>query len=357
MKKALLCFFLVTFIHTASAGVLFESSWDYATGYPDEAIFDGGKWYGGHGTLEPLQWPYVSSGGPGGHNFLNMVTVGGSLEGGGNPYYMNWEISGGTDGDVFGAPEDLYIRVYFRVHQDWVDNLHGSNHWFMGTDNTANRDTKHYLRFEGPMSGEFPDLNTDYIIAVGINAVDEVFAANIGMEAERWYRFEINVHKVNEDMERWYVRLDGVDITDKFRCIAGAVHYGEWLQDLYDSGWSWTNEHHGNLWLATYDEKTLNEGWDVAAIEVRDDTWPGPIGLECRVDASACTISLAGGMMSTCTAEQLQYEYDAAEAVQNNVSGLQPNTTYNILIENITAGTTNEITLSSSAEGTLEFSS
>jgi len=254
----------------AEGGILFSSSWNTATGSSSTAINDGGKWTSGYNT-PPLQNPYVSSGGPDGQNFLNMVTVGGG--GWGNPYYMNWFINGS---DIFHDPNDLYVRVYFRVHQSWVDNLHNSNHWFQGVDNSDNRDTKHYLRFEG-RPGELPGVGSRWVIGVGINAVDQVYKANITMEAERWYCYEINVHRIDSSRERWYMRLDGVDITDKFLCTGGS-NYGKWLGDLYDQGFSWTNEYHGNLWMCTYDESTLNDGWDVALIEVRDDRWPGPIG-------------------------------------------------------------------------------
>jgi hypothetical protein len=189
---------------------------------------------------------------------------------------MNWFISGGNNGDIFGDPNDLYVRVYFRVHQDWVNNLHNSNHWFIGIDNPNSRDTKHYLRFEAT-PGEFTGFSSPFVIGIGINALDEVYKAKVAMQAERWYCYEINIHAIDSTHERWYMRLDGVDITDKFMCIGGG-HYGKWLGDLYAQGLSWANEYHGNLWLTTYDENTVNGGWDAALVEVRDDRWPGLIG-------------------------------------------------------------------------------
>lgn len=259
----------------AEAGVLFSSSWDTATGYSPSAINDGGKWSSTASPTTPLQYPYVSSGGPGGHNFLNMVTVGGG--GWGNPYYFSWLINGGNSGDIFRDPANLYIRLYFRVHQSWANNLHNSNHWVVGVDNSANMNGgKHYIRFEG-IPGEFTGFNSDYCIGLGVGgSADEVYKAKVSMEVERWYCWEIHVTKIDSSHERWYVRLDGVDITDKFFCTGGS-HYGKWLGDLYAQGYSFPDQYHGNLWLCSYDENTVNDGWDLAALEVRDDQWPGPL--------------------------------------------------------------------------------
>jgi hypothetical protein len=304
------------------AGVLFSSTWNAATGSSSTAINDGGKWYSGYNTA-PLQYPYVSSGGPQDNNYLNMVTVGGG--GWGNPYYMNWFISGGNNGDIFGDPNDLYIRCYFRVHQDWVNDVHNSNHWFVGVDNPNSKDTKHYLRFEAT-PGELPDVDSDWVIGMGINAVDEVYKANITMEEERWYCWEINVHRIDSTHERWYVRLDGVDITSKFMCIGGS-HYGKWLGDLYAQGFSWANEYHGNLWLCTYDENTINDGWDVGLIEVRDDRWPGPITGGGTTDTTPPTgtiqISGPGGMTDRTGSTSVTLSLSASDSGSGMGTGAQ----------------------------------
>ncbi len=84
-----------------------------------------------------------------------------------------------------------------------------------------------------------------------------------------------------------------------------------------------------------------------------------PFGAEVTgilVDASACEISIEGGTI-TCTPEQLQYEYVSETALTNTVSNLSPDTSYDILIENLTQTTDNLIVQVSNGTGTLTFSS
>jgi hypothetical protein len=253
------------------AGVLFSSSWNTATGTSKKAITDGGTWDIDWGKPNK-QGPKIESGGPGGNNYLVMVTVGD--EGWGSPHYMNWFIHPGSD--IFGDPDNLYIQCYFRVDSSWTA-VWPMKHWFMGIDNTKNTDTKHYLCFQ-PISDEFPGLKGDFQLRIN-NYGDGEWSANVPIYYDTWYRYEIHIHKVNPNKERWYIRLDGVDITDKYKCTSnGNAPYGAYLDHWYDGGGGFTNEYHGNLWLATYDMPgPLNDGWDVCCIEVRDDTWPRPV--------------------------------------------------------------------------------
>jgi hypothetical protein len=270
---AILFSFVVLGPLTAEAGILFESSWNTATGSSDAAINDGGKWYSASGMAGVLQEPYVSAGGPGGNNFLNMVTVG--TGGWGNPYYMSWVITGE---DIFGDPDDLYVRAYFRVHSDWVPSPGQNIHWFTAIDNPSNMATEsgHYLQFNTPAE-EFPAL-ADAPFALDTDGPLGRYQANIAMETERWYRFEIHCHKISSMEMQFTFRLDGVDITNNFLCIAGDV-YGQWFGDVQDGGEYLTNPYYGNIWMTIYDSVgPLNNGWDVACVEVRDDTWPGPVG-------------------------------------------------------------------------------
>jgi hypothetical protein len=202
-----------------------------------------------------------------------MVTVGGG--GWGNPYYFNWEIN--PHGDIFHDPDNLFVRCYFRINANY-DVIYPDKHWFSGSDSGVMGDSKHYLSIAPPASEIFHSYETPYVIQIN-NYGNGSFQAKVVMEKERWYRYEIHVQKINADKEKWHIRLDGVDITDKFYCIGQDEPglYGKWLTDLYVQGWGFRNEYHGNLWLSTYDMETLNDGWDVAAVEVRDDRWPGPV--------------------------------------------------------------------------------
>lgn len=75
----------------------------------------------------------------------------------------------------------------------------------------------------------------------------------------------------------------------------------------------------------------------------------------CNVDAKACTISVAGGTVTTCSQQELQYQYDSDIALRNTVTNLSPNTTYNIQIVNETTQTTTNKTVTSTSTGTLSF--
>ena len=255
-------------------GILFQSSWDTATGYSDAAIDDGGKWIHGYYN-PPLFYPYVSAGGPGGHNFLNVVSPG---DGGrDSPYNFNWVLAGGDNGDIFGNPNDLYVRVYFRVHQSYADSGDDNMHWFMIMKDRDNTEIQHPLNFEAP-PGDFPELDT--LWSIGIETyTDGKFLAIMEMEQERWYCYEIHFHKIGGGKEQWFIRLDNVDITDKFFCGSGP-EYGEYLDDLYDEGWGFTTAYHGCFWMAIYEQETNNDGWDISCVEVRDDRWPGLLDVD-----------------------------------------------------------------------------
>jgi len=273
-----------------SENILFQSSWNTATGSSLNAINDGGAWhYAPRGP--PVQDPVVSSGGPGGNNFLNMVSPGGG--GPANGHATEWHID---QDKPFGDPDDLYIRVYFRMHQDWVDARSDSlpmSHWFTGVEDATpsgndGRLTKHYLSFEGETT-DLPNVQ-DWSIRIE-NYGDGKYGANMNIETERWYCYEIHVESVTPTMERWYVRLDGEDITDQYRCVAdddnpNGPQWGEYLDETYADGRGFTNEEHNNFWHTVYDQITANSGWDVAAIEVRDDRWPGCFG---SLQTNTCT--------------------------------------------------------------------
>ncbi|MFH1586588.1 MAG: family 16 glycoside hydrolase [Candidatus Diapherotrites archaeon] len=346
---------------TVDAGLLFESNWNYATGSSTQAWNDGSIWRSANDGSDLLQDFYVSPGGPGGNNFMNMVTV--SDCGWGCGSYYNWSIIGENNGDIFGDPEDLYIRFYFKLHQEWVDERNEPlpmTHWFQGVSDNDRADVQHFLNFEGP-PGDFPELDADWSINIE-NYGNGKFIAITEMETERWYCYEIHIDEVDENLERWFIRLDGVDITDKYFCGAGPCGWGNWLNDLYDSGWGFTNDYTGNLWISTYDQESLNEGWDVTGILVRTDTWPGCLGPEAIVDAQECEISISefsavGSAVNNCLANNLEYQYEAGMAVRNWVTSLTPNMNHNVKIENLTAGTEQDLSLNSDSEGKLQFSS
>jgi hypothetical protein len=220
-----------------------------------------------------LQLPYVSAGGPGGNNFLNMVSPGGG--GSGNPYGFAWEI---TESDTFQDPDDLYVRFYFRVHQSWIDSSDNNMHWLQSTPNRGQRTPTGFYIIMSLRPDEFPEMGSEWGLQIEkYGAENGKFSANIGMVAEQWYCYEIHIEKIDEDNERWTIRIDGVDVVEKYWC-SGGPQWGNWLEDLYAASWYFSKSYHGTLWLTMYDQEDTNDGWDVAAIEVRDDTWPGLLG-------------------------------------------------------------------------------
>ncbi|MFH1586318.1 MAG: family 16 glycoside hydrolase [Candidatus Diapherotrites archaeon] len=347
---------------TVDTGLLFESNWNYSTGncglgFAHEQIIcnDGGKWFGG-GTFQD-QAGSVEAGGPGGNNFLNMVSPGVMGE-----YRRNWHISGGdAQGDVFQDPENTYYRVYFRVHDDWQTPMNNA-HWFMPNANYADQFNNRFPISFGYPVGVFPDFQSNWRFEIVNYGGDGGFMANIDPENERWYCWEVHIQEIDENMERWYVRLDGIDITSSFTCFTDSCGRGQWLQDLYDNDWGWTNEDQGNIWMAIYDQPSINSGWDVTGVQVRNDTWPGCFGPEAIVDAQDCEISISefsalGSSVNNCTANNLEYQYEAGMAVQNWVTSLTPNMNHNVKIENLTSGTEQNLVLNSNSEGKLQFSS
>ncbi|MFH1586591.1 MAG: hypothetical protein ABID38_01910, partial [Candidatus Diapherotrites archaeon] len=282
-KELLLVFCLVLLFHAVSAQsdaecdadsrCLFYSSWNTEPGdcglvpYSGPCT-DGGTWAFGWGFDQPMQNPYISSNGPGGNNFLNMVTVGD--DGYGSGHYLNFDIIN-SNTDIFYDPDDLYVRVYFRVHDDAIITA-PNKHWFQLDAPSEIRNVSNALSFspDTTASEEIPELaGADYVME-GMGR----FVYTTGMEDERWYCWELHVESVDEDTERRYVRLDGEDITDESFSISGD-YYRRWLSEVNQNE-GFENKYYGNLWVVTYDMVgPLNNGWDVAAIEVRDDHWVG----------------------------------------------------------------------------------
>ena len=143
----------------------------------------------------------------------------------------------------------------------------------MGIDTFNNQNTAHYLKWY-PEPWQWPELNTPFVLrSYTMSAVGGplwIFLYK-QMETERWYCFEIYIKSVGGS-EEWHYRLDGVDVTGDFIAVDDG---DKTLLELYAEGTRYPNKYHGNLWMATYDNKALDEGYDFALVEVRDDRWPG----------------------------------------------------------------------------------
>ena len=270
----------------AYAGVLFSSNWATATGSSTAAITDGGKWYYTRSTLNSsATYPYVVAGTasePGGYNFLRMTTVGGGY---GGPYLYNFYTCGQLNcaseySDVFKNPNDIYIRLYFRVSSDWQPQS-PTKHWLQGNHSNDDEDPD-YLCFNKPgeLTCAAEAIKGDYALEIQHDASDARWQANIHMLRNRWYRYEVHVQKTGAASEKWEIRLDGVDITDQFFCVGASCP--DWSCRTNLKTWfqtnSWARYTQNMLYMTSYDMPNVSNGWDLTAVEVRDDTWPGPVG-------------------------------------------------------------------------------
>lgn len=285
---SLLVFGLLTFASESFAAILFSSNWNTATGSSENAIEDGGKWNYGRSTPNPsATYPYVIAGtpsDPGGYNYLRMTSVGGGYAG---PYYYNIfgckTLNCNTSySAIFGNPDNLYIRFYFKVSNNW--QVQGpTKHWFQDNDAADNMDPD-YLCFNVPGENECitEALKGDYALEIQHDNSNIRYQANVHMLRNVWYRYEVYIQKVTGG-ERWTMRLDGVDITDKFYCVAGNCPSGSYactanLKAWFDAGGTWSRYVHQMPFMTSYDMPNISNGWDVSAVEIRDDTWPGPVG-------------------------------------------------------------------------------
>jgi len=286
MRKVVIVLLALIFLpNVSSAAVLFSSKWDNGTGSGFSQITDGGKWYYNRSASNPnAVYPYVVAGtpnDPGGYNFLRMTSVGGGY---GGPYLYNFYTCAQPNcsseySDVFKNPDNIYIRLYFRVSNNWQPQS-PTKHWLQGNHSNDDEDPD-YLCFNRPgeLSCATEANKGDYVLEIQHDASDARWQADIHMLRNKWYCYEVHIQKTGADSEKWEIRLDGVDITDKFFCVGASCP--DWSCRTNLKTWfqtnSWKRYTQNMLYLTSYDMANVSDGWDISAVEVRDDTWPGPI--------------------------------------------------------------------------------
>jgi hypothetical protein len=271
---------MLLFPSMSHAKVLFSSTWGTATGTSNNAIGDGGKWdIDTYGSQKQDPEVFVDDGTvPGGNNFLRVRPVGTDCSGG--PGH-NW-IAENTIND----PNDIYIRLYFRMNEPLSWNAGESDKHWLSTSESFINNTNHILSFEHPQNirnNTGLPFSGDYGMRVDDYSTDHAWDSLTPLYFGIWYRYEIHIQNIGGGKERWYTRLDGVDITNTYRHVEynpgcpDPPCQNDRLQDDYDLGWAWDNNPHNGIEFYTYDMCTLTEGWDITAMEIRDDTWPGPV--------------------------------------------------------------------------------
>ncbi|MFH1587496.1 MAG: LamG domain-containing protein, partial [Candidatus Diapherotrites archaeon] len=73
--------------------------------------------------------------------------------------------------------------------------------------------------------------------------------------------------------------------------------------------------------------------------------------------SGGCSIDATNGVVNNCSQNNLIYEFENTGIAENLIANLMVNNNYNVKIENLTAGTTQNKTANSNSSGVLEFSS
>ncbi|MHC4395735.1 MAG: DNRLRE domain-containing protein [Planctomycetota bacterium] len=284
----------------AYAGIIFQSNWENGLGTSVNAITDGGVWEGlipyqnnphnGNYMLEvfPPDHPVLN-----GHNYLGI--------------WMDGEMNSAvwTD-DIWPANiSDLYYRFYMRVYPhnvapsyldfgnghfiqgyQWYppDNMFSYNGW-MGIQSATSTDWNPYFSsFAHPEVWAYPYNNT----------------RSFSLDPSKWYRVEGHVHYFR-GTEVLREKGDGstrvatyvyVNIYDANGTLVKETE--DWslgdpstqspvytLPEWYGMGRYYWMEGTTNSWYVGNNgpATATGLGWamDFAALEVRDDTWPGPV--------------------------------------------------------------------------------
>jgi len=255
-------------------GVLFESNWNTATGTSQRAVTDGGRWplYDEFNRGTGVQLLSVVSGGPRGHNALRVQQRG-------SRYAANLQKKS------FGAPStDYYLRFYMK-----------------NDDTSAAGDhivTPDIYKYENLIYMRKYSTASDWSFVIGAFGCGYVYPIGYwrpkaSLALGRWYRFEYYVH---------YTNANHIQVHPRIYDDAGKLLFSDAAFVQSDPGSaSWKGR--SNWTLASYyadgndfcvepefmntfgvgnngQQSAADTGkyWYFAGIQIRSDTWPGPIG-------------------------------------------------------------------------------
>jgi hypothetical protein len=296
-----------------SGDILFESNWTTATGNSPTALLDG-KWtyydVGGSIASNPNMLNVVTTTAPPGLTHSLRVQQQGSTASNGNAW-------GGVVKENFTpASQDYYLRYYYRT--DDVNGVRGS----------------HVVQPVGPdgerLSSIYGDLvylsqlnySGGWSIRLSLGANKPPFqgflpnwqmANSTALSYGEWYRIEYHVDFTATNRIRLFIRIyddNNVLLFDEGDFIAdpdwGALPAGATLTQLYSGQLSsyvggatdftitpsnLVNIEFGNNGSATATNTGLY--WYYAGVQIRSDTWPGPVGGSTPTDTTAPTVSIS----------------------------------------------------------------
>jgi hypothetical protein len=255
--------------------VNFESTWDTATGTSKEAVSDGGRWpsYWEFNNGAPVQLMSVVRGGPGGHNALRVQQRGGH-------FAAFVQID-----DVVLQSRDYYVRFYMK----------NDDTSFSG-DHVATVDYQNYgnLTFMRKSSGESGWTFVVSMYGCGGGWPIGHWGPPGALARDSWYRFEYFIHYVDDNHIQLHPRVYDSSGTLVYQAAdfqqasykRGGIWNGrdDWtLASYYAAGYTfcvepnWTNDFAlGNN--GQHESVDTGRYWHFAALQIRSDRWPGPVG-------------------------------------------------------------------------------
>jgi hypothetical protein len=252
-------------------GVLFSSDWSGMLGNSATAVSDGGKW---NQLICPADLraqvlsivPGSEAGWTATSNVMQVTNRGGMACGGAQ---VTGAVPQGTS---------FYIRMYIRVEDENQFNFHAVN--------------LDQLSMQVPLWAIFdPVAGVDYNPKINFSGADgqnRRWKPQAKLRQRQWYRFEWHVEMVNASQMRARVwpriyDMAGNLLYDASRFINIDQPGGPTLGQYYASGGlvRFTSLDNFRKFGLGYEGTAgaTNQGrrWFYAAVEIRSDTWPGPV--------------------------------------------------------------------------------
>ena len=258
----------------ADPGVIFESNWDTATGLAANAVTDGGRWpnyweFNGGSNVQLLS---VVSGGVNGHNALRVQQRGSS-------YAANLQLD-----NFIPQSTDYYLRYYMKN-----DDTSSSGDHIVTVD-TYNYGNLTFMRKMGSGS------SFEFVISLygcGYTYPIGHWGPSQSLANGQWYRFEYFVDFRSSNQVQVHPRVYDAagnlimsDASFQQTDFGGASWNGrsDWtLASYYAAGHTfcvqpgWMND----LGLGNNGQQGAADTgryWYFAGVQLRSDTWPGPLG-------------------------------------------------------------------------------
>jgi hypothetical protein len=262
----------------SASGVIFETTWDTATGAATNAVTDGGRWpnyweFGSGGLMS------VVAGGPNGHNALRVQQRGAT-------YAANIQVN-----DVLPATTDVYLRYYFKN-----DDTSGAGDHVVQFDTWA-LDNMEFMRKDS--------AGADWSFVIGVYGCGYTYPIGYWRPKGRlahgtWYRIEYFVHYVDATHLQVHPRVYDTNGTLLF--ADADFQQSDYGTATWNGSSTWTlaSYYAGNNSFCVNPNAAVGAGghalrnfevgnngqqgaadtglyWYFAAIQIRSDTWPGPV--------------------------------------------------------------------------------